>query len=149
MGFSSVDISQFVVPVYPTPPPSNPVAGQPTSIDCIVSAAGLTNSDIQWVGPANTVISATSGRVSVGNVFQDQATGRSVRRLTFNPLSTEDSGPYTCVSSQGSSSQIITVNGIITTQSDSTSLSVSYSSNAQYHGDHCTVYPCGWGTTGD
>lgn len=88
------------------------MAGQQYFIDCIVNTPGLTNDDIRWVGPDNTVISSTSGRVSVGDVAPDASGSSSVRRLTFNPLSTEDSGPYTCTSPQGPSLQTITVNGM-------------------------------------
>ena len=106
-----MDTSSIPVPVYPDRDDSNPVAGQPYFIDCVVASDDiLTNADITWVGPQNTPITATSGRVSVGDVFQD-SDGRSVRRITFNPLSTEDSGPYTCVSPQGTGVQTLTVNG--------------------------------------
>ena len=98
-----------MVPVYPDCDDSNPVAGQPYFIDCVVDSRILTNADIIWVGPQNTAITATPGRVSVGDVFQD--TGRSVRRITFNPLSTEDSGRYTCVSRLGTGVQTLTVDG--------------------------------------
>ena len=98
------------MPIYPIGEPSTPVAGQPYTIDCIVNTPGLTNNDIQWVGPDNIIISATSSRVSVGDVVQD-GNGRSVRTLTFNPLSTDDSGPYTCTSPNGPGVQTLTVDG--------------------------------------
>lgn len=82
------------------------MAGQSYSIDCIVSAPNLTNADIVWLG-----IDATSGRVSVGDVVQD-GNGKSVRTLRFNPLSTEDSGPYICESLNRTSVQTLTVNGM-------------------------------------
>ena len=108
-----MDTSSIVVPVYPDRDDNNPVAGQPYFIDCVVDSRILTNADLIWVGPQNTAITATSGRVSgrvsVGDVFQD--TGRSVRRITFNPLSTEDSGRYTCVSHLGKGVQTLTVDG--------------------------------------
>ena len=98
-------------PVSPIPAQGVPMAGQTYFIDCIVKTPGLTNDNISWAGPDSFLITATSGRVSVGDVTQDSS-GRSVRRLSFNPLSTEDSGPYTCISPQGPSLQTITVNGI-------------------------------------
>ena len=98
------------MPIYPIGEPSTPVAGQPYIIDCIVNTPGLTNNDIQWVGPDNIIISATSSRVSVEDVVQD-GNGRSVRTLTFNPLSTDDSGPYTCTSPNGPGVQTLTVDG--------------------------------------
>ena len=87
------------------------MAGQSYFIDCIVNTPGLTNDDILWASFDDPMITATSGRVSVGDVTQDSS-GRSVRRLSFNPLSTEDSGPYTCIAPQDISIQSITVNGI-------------------------------------
>ena len=108
----SVDTSTIPVPVYPSPEDNVPVAGQEYTIDCSVQSPGvpLTNDDISWSGPGGPV-QGPPGRVFVDDVFQDSATGRWVRRLTFSPLSTEDSGPYTCISPQGTRVQTLTVNG--------------------------------------
>ena len=88
------------------------MAGQEYTIGCSVQSPGapLTNDDISWSGPSG-LVQGPPGRVFVGDVFQDSATGRWVRRLTFSPLSTEDSGPYTCISPQGTRVQTLTVNG--------------------------------------
>jgi hypothetical protein len=102
------DIFQRPVPIYPIGEDSRPLAGQMYFLDCIVNRPSLTNDDIFWVAPDNTIISDTSDRVSVGDVFQGQ-NGRSVRRLTFNPLRTDDSGSYTCVSPDGTALQTLTV----------------------------------------
>ena len=104
-----MDLDEVDVPVYPVPDDTPPVAGEPYVLECVVNDPGLTNIDILWAGPDSVMISATSGRVTVGDVFQDSE-GRSVRRLTFNPLSTEDSGPYSCISPRGTSIQTLTVN---------------------------------------
>lgn len=108
--FLLADVSQIPVPVYPIGEPSDPVAGQPYNIDCIVSTPGLTNADIQW-SDSTGQIDATSGRVSVGDVVQD-SNGKSVRTLRFNPLSTGDSGFYTCVAQSVSGIQTLTVDGM-------------------------------------
>ena len=99
------------MPIYPIGEDSRPLAGQMYFLDCIVNRPSLTNDDIFWVAPDNTIISDTSDRVSVGDVFQGQ-NGRSVRRLTFNPLRTDDSGSYTCVSPDGTALQTLTVDGM-------------------------------------
>jgi hypothetical protein len=106
-----VDTSTIPVPVYPSPEDNVPLAGQEYTIDCSVQSPGvpLTNDDISWSGPGGPV-QGPPGRVFVDDVFQDSATGRWVRRLTFSPLSTEDSGPYTCISPQGTRVQTLTVN---------------------------------------
>ena len=99
------------MPIYPIGEDSRPLAGQTYFLDCIVNRPSLTNDDIFWVAPDNTIISGTGDRVSVGDVFQGQ-NERSVRRLTFNSLTTDDSGPYTCVSPDGTALQTLTVDGM-------------------------------------
>ena len=99
------------MPIYPIGEDTRPLAGHMYFLDCIVNRLGLTNDDIFWVAPDSTIIDATSGRVSVGDISQGN-NERSVRRLTFNPLTTDDSGPYTCVSPDGTAIQTLTVDGM-------------------------------------
>ena len=72
-----------------------PVAGEPYTLDCIVNATNLSNADVWWVGPDNSIITSASGRVSVDD-FVTNADGNSVRTLSFTALSTDDSGTYKC-----------------------------------------------------
>lgn len=88
----------------------NPTAGEPYTLDCVVGTPNLRNSDITWVGPDGMPITATSGRVSVGDVFQRD--GNSVRTLTFNPLSTEDSGAYRCQTTTNTATSTLTSQGM-------------------------------------
>ena len=55
-------------------------------------------------------VTATTGRVTVGDVFQRD--GNSVRTLTFNPLSTEDSGAYRCETASNTATSTLTTRGM-------------------------------------
>ena len=112
------------IPARPIRDDRVPVAGEPYFIDCRVMRPGLTNDDILWIGPDSLQITSTSGRVSVGDVMPDES-GGSIRRLTFNPLSTEDSGLYMCLSPAGPTIQTLTVQGTHTHTSSSSSSSSS------------------------
>ena len=117
--YLTVDPSTFPTPVYPSRQDNVPVAGQPYIIDCIVdSPDALTNSDVMWISPTGETITDTSPRVFVEDVSPGERPGSWVRRLVFNPLSTEDSGPYTCTSPRGDRVQTLTVNGEQTSQID-------------------------------
>ena len=96
------------MPVNPQRPEGPPTAGEPYFIDCIINQPGINTSEIVWIGPDNMAITATTGRVRVEDVLQS---GRTVKRLTFDPLSTEDSGSYRCISPSGTRIQTVTVQG--------------------------------------
>ena len=105
------DIFQIPVPIYLIGEDSRPLAGQAHFFNCIVNSPSLSGDDMFWIAPDNAIISGTSGRIRVGTISQGR-NGRSVRRLTFNPLTTDDSGPYACVSPDGTAIQTLTVDGM-------------------------------------
>ena len=101
------------IPITIEGPQAVPVAGEPYTLICRVGTPNLTNSDIRWIGPNNMVISSTSGRIIVGDVFTD-ANGNSVRTLSFSPLSTSDSSAYRCedLSANTAATRTLTVGGM-------------------------------------